>query len=45
MSVGYAYATLYPRHVKRLVLVEAPIPGTEAETLIASSEFPIPTQR
>lgn len=40
MLVGYAYATLYPNHVKRLVLMEAPIPGTQAyESSLGTTKY------
>ncbi|MEV4760641.1 alpha/beta hydrolase [Micromonospora sp. NPDC049559] len=40
MLVGYAYATLYPDDVERLVLMEAPIPGTQAyESTLATTAF------
>jgi len=40
MLVGYAYATLYPNHVRRLVLMEAPITGTEAyESSLGTTKY------
>jgi pimeloyl-ACP methyl ester carboxylesterase len=40
MLVGYAYACLYPNDVERLVLMEAPIPGTKAyESVLATTKF------
>ncbi|MCO5999846.1 alpha/beta fold hydrolase [Actinoallomurus rhizosphaericola] len=40
MLVAYAYASLYPDDVERLVLMEAPIPGTEAyESVLATTRF------
>ncbi|MEV5755014.1 alpha/beta hydrolase [Actinoallomurus sp. NPDC052308] len=40
MLVAYAFASLYPNDVERLVLMEAPIPGTEAyESVLATTRF------
>ncbi|MBP2706936.1 alpha/beta hydrolase [Microbispora sp. RL4-1S] len=40
MLVGYAYASLYPADVRRLVLMEAPIPGTETyESSLATTRY------
>lgn len=40
MLVAYAFATLYPDDVERLVLMEAPIPGTRAyESVLATTRF------
>lgn len=39
MLVGYAFATLYPDDVERLVLMEAPIPGTKAFQSVATTRF------
>ncbi|GAB1822190.1 alpha/beta fold hydrolase [Herbidospora sp. RD11066] len=40
MLVAYAFATLYPDDVERLVLMEAPIPGTEAyEGSLATTRY------
>ncbi|WP_336601619.1 alpha/beta hydrolase [Paraburkholderia bengalensis] len=39
MLVGYAFATLYPEDVERLVLMEAPIPGTKAFQSVATTRF------
>lgn len=40
MLVGYAYASLYPEDVERLVLMEAPIPGTKTyESVLATTRF------
>jgi pimeloyl-ACP methyl ester carboxylesterase len=40
MLVAYAFATLYSEDVKRLVLMEAPIPGTETyESVLATTKF------
>lgn len=40
MLVAYAYATLYPDDVEHLVLMEAPIPGTQAyERVLATTRF------
>jgi pimeloyl-ACP methyl ester carboxylesterase len=40
MLVAYAYATLYPDDVERLVVAEAPIPGTKVyENVLATTEF------
>ncbi|MFE6554588.1 alpha/beta fold hydrolase [Streptomyces sp. NPDC057746] len=40
MLVAYAYASLYPHEVERLVLMEAPIPGTEAyESSLATTKY------
>ncbi|MCO5968232.1 alpha/beta fold hydrolase [Actinoallomurus soli] len=39
MLVAYAFASLYPEDVERLVLMEAPIPGTEAFQSVATTRF------
>jgi len=40
MMVGYAFAALHPEAVERLVLMEAPIPGTQAyEGVLATTRF------
>jgi pimeloyl-ACP methyl ester carboxylesterase len=39
LMVGYAYASLYPTAVERLVLMEAPIPGTSAMESVATTNF------
>ncbi|SEO64352.1 alpha/beta fold hydrolase [Actinacidiphila rubida] len=40
MLVTYAYATLFPSEVERLVVSEAPIPGTQAyESVLATTTF------
>ncbi|ETK34959.1 alpha/beta hydrolase [Microbispora sp. ATCC PTA-5024] len=40
MLVAYAFASLHPDDVERLVLMEAPIPGTEAyESVLATTRF------
>ncbi|GJH28990.1 hypothetical protein CBA19CS42_30760 [Caballeronia novacaledonica] len=39
MLVGYSFATLYPTDVERLVLMEAPIPGTKAFQSVATTRF------
>lgn len=39
LMVGYAFACLYEAHVERLVLMEAPIPGTDAYRSVATTEY------
>jgi len=39
LLVGYAFAALFPDDVERLVLMEAPIPGTEAFQTVATTRF------
>ena len=39
LMVGYAYACRYPRDVERLVLMEAPIPGTHAYESVATTRY------
>ncbi len=40
MMVGYAYASAYPSEVKRLVLMEAALPGLGLEKLYAADKYP-----
>ncbi|WP_343712711.1 alpha/beta hydrolase [Inquilinus sp.] len=40
MLVAYAFASLYPNNVERLVLMEAPIPGTETyESVMGTTRY------
>jgi len=39
MLVAYAFASLYPNDVERLVLMEAPIPGTKGFQSVATTRF------
>jgi pimeloyl-ACP methyl ester carboxylesterase len=39
LMVGYAFASLFPADVRRLVLMEAPIPGTDAYQSVATTDF------
>ncbi len=40
MMVGYAYASAYPSEVKRLVLMEAALPGLGLEKLYDADKYP-----
>ncbi len=40
MMVGYAYASVYPSEVKRLVLMEAALPGLGLEKLYDADRYP-----
>ena len=40
MMVGYAYASAYPSYVKRLVLMEAALPGLGLEKLFDADKYP-----
>ena len=40
MMVGYAYASAYPAEVKRLVLMEAALPGLGLEKLYDADKYP-----
>ena len=40
MMVGYAYASAYPTEVKRLVLMEAALPGLGLEKLYDADKYP-----
>ena len=40
MMVGYAYASFYPSEVKRLVLMEAALPGLGLEKLYDADKYP-----
>ncbi len=40
MMVGYAYAAAFPKDVKRLVLMEAALPGLGLEKLYAADKYP-----
>lgn len=40
MMVGYAYASTYPASVKRLVLMEAALPGLGLEELYDANKYP-----
>ena len=40
MMVGYAYASMYPSEVKRLVLMEAALPGFGLEKLYDADRYP-----
>lgn len=40
MMVGYAYASLYPDQVKRLVLMEAALPGLGLEAMYDAAKHP-----
>ncbi len=40
MMVGYAYASAYPSEVKRLVLMEAALPGLGLEKLYDAGKYP-----
>ena len=40
MMVGYAYASTYPKEVKRLVLMEAALPGLGLEKLYDADKYP-----
>lgn len=39
LMVGYAFASLYPADVERLVLMEAPIPGTQAYESVGTTRY------
>lgn len=39
MQVGYAFATLFPEAVKRLVMMEAPLAGTNGMESVATTKF------
>ncbi|AXC12076.1 putative hydrolase [Acidisarcina polymorpha] len=40
MMVGYAYASVYPAEVRRLVLIEAALPGLGLEKLYDADKYP-----
>ncbi len=40
MMVGYAYATMYPTEVRRLVLMEAALPGLGLEEMYDATKYP-----
>ncbi len=41
MMVGYAYASAFPKEVKRLVLMEAALPGLGLEELYDANKYPM----